>query len=85
MTAECKSDRPCGQHITITLWILGLLVTILSGSVYGTIDNRNKAVDEHRLMIHAMSEEDNLLRAEANTKYAEIIQRLSRIEQKISR
>jgi cytochrome c-type biogenesis protein CcmH/NrfF len=80
MEHKCERELPCGQHITIALWIMGLLVTVLSGVVYGTIDNRNKAVDEHKLMIQIRQGEDNVLRAEANKNYAEIIQRLSRIE-----
>ena len=79
-THQCDKELPCNQHITLFLWILALLVTILSSSVYATIDNRNKAVDEHKMMIEARQSSDNLLRAEANKNYAEIIQRLSRIE-----
>ena len=80
MTHQCDKELPCGQHITVFLWIIGLLLTVLSGIVYGTIDNRNKAVDEHKNMIQMRQSEDNVLRAEANKNYAEIIQRLSRIE-----
>jgi hypothetical protein len=60
-------------------------VTILSGSVYATIDNRNKAVDEHKYMIQERQLQDNILRAEQNKIYAEVIQRLARIEEKISK
>lgn len=84
MAHNCDKELPCGQHITILTCIIGLFSTILGGAVYGTIDNRNKAVDEHKGMIQGRQDADNLLRAEGNRAYAEIIQRLARIEQKIS-
>jgi len=92
MSHVCDKELPCGQHITIALWILGLLVTILSGVVYGTIDNRNKAVDEHKTMIQIRQEADNLLRLEANKNYTDILKNIgdikisiARIEEKISK
>jgi hypothetical protein len=81
-----KCDKlPCGQHITILLWILGLFATILSGTIYGAIDNRSKAIDEHKAMIQARQDNDNILRAEQSKYYVEIIQRLARIEERVSK
>ena len=85
MVHLCDKQLPCNQHITVLLWILGLLVTVLSGSVYATIDSRNRAVEEHKMMISIRASEDNILRAEQNKIYAEVIQRLARIEEKVSK
>jgi cytochrome c-type biogenesis protein CcmH/NrfF len=85
MVHSCDKALPCSQHITILLWILGLLVTVLSSTVYGVIDNRNKSVDEHKVMIQYRQEGDILLRAEQTKSYSEIIQRLARIEEKVSK
>ena len=85
MTHVCDKELPCSSHITIFIWALGIIAAILSGTVYGMVDNRNRSVDEHKLMITDRNNQDSILRTEISKNYAEIIQRLSRIEEKISR
>jgi hypothetical protein len=84
MNHVCDKQLPCGQHITVFIWILGLMCAAITSSVYATVDNRNKAVEEHKYMIEVRSKDDTLLRAEMSKNYAEIIQRLARIEGKVS-
>ena len=79
----CDKELPCQQHITLFVWALGIMATILSGAVYGMIDNRNRAIDEHKVMIFERTRQDDQLRAEQTKAYVEIIQRLSRIEAKL--
>jgi hypothetical protein len=81
----CDKELPCGQHITVILWIFGLLLTVLSGVVYGTIDNRNKAVEEHKTMIQQRMESDNRIWDQVNENQIEIVQRLASIEAKITK
>jgi hypothetical protein len=81
----CDKELPCSNHFTIFLWVVGLLISILTAEVYATIDNRNRAVDEHKVMIQERTYQDSLLRTEISKNYSEIIQRLARIEEKISK
>ena len=81
----CDKELPCSNHFTIFLWVVGLLISILTAEVYATIDNRNRAVDEHKAMIQERTYQDSLLRTEISKNYSEIIQRLARIEEKISK
>jgi hypothetical protein len=76
MTENRRSsdNLPCAQHVTIFIWAFGIVLTILSSTVYAVIDNRNRAVDEYRQISEG-----------TNKMYLEIVQRLSRIEQKISK
>ena len=79
----CDKELPCSTHFTIFIWAFGIIATVLSGMVYAIIDNRNRAVDEHKLMITAGTAGDESVRVELDKDYAEIIQRLARIESKL--
>ena len=85
MAHLCDKELPCNNHFTIFVWVVGFFVAILTAECYATIDNRNRAVDEHRSMIYERTSQDGILRIEMSKNYAEIIQRLARIEEKISK
>ena len=81
----CDKELPCSNHFTIFVWALGIIATVLSSAVWGLVDNRNRSVDEHKVMIFERSRQDDLLRAEQTKAYTEVIQRLSRIETIVSK
>jgi hypothetical protein len=87
----CVKDMPCSQHITILLWILGVMITILSVMASSIISNENRAraadnMIQEKLAVHEAWGRDS--HAEiykiVNGHYQEIIQRLTTIETKVS-
>jgi hypothetical protein len=92
--AGCDKDCPtlqCNQHITVIIWVAGIMVTIMTGLVYGMIDNRNRGIDEVKTvqanlsaaeLLAAKQHDEMMARTmkEMNDGFSEIRQRLSRIE-----
>ena len=81
------TERPCGHHITIAIWALGIMTTALAMTATSVIDNRNRAVAEEReitddlttaKMVAAQQHADMM--ATWQKQNQEVLQRLSRIE-----
>ena len=91
---SCNDKLPCGQHITIIVWVAGVIITAMTTLAYGVIDNRNRTIDEERALsknlsdaqVVAAHQHDEMMQrtmVHIDIVKSDIIQRLSRIEAKM--
>jgi cell division protein FtsL len=85
-----RDSLPCNQHVTIFLWICGLLVTSITVLTNNVIANDRRALFEEKQLytqIQGYKDENSLEHArmisEASSLSREVLQRLARIETKI--